>query len=234
MPARAPRRPRRTGAGWCASTPPCSSRRVSRSCAPSTSPAQRTARSSRVWTSSRAGARHVADVCGDGGRGVGGGNTAMDAARTALRLGAREVRVVYRRTRAEMPAIAEEIDEALEEGVADRGAAHPGRLRRRDGTARLVCRRMALGEPDEIGRPTTGRRRGRGRSRRGAVRPAAARPGAGSRPLAAPTGRQADCRACRSAAPAPVFAAGDLLGGEGTVAAAIGSGRSAASTSTTL
>ena len=48
---------------------------------------------------------------------VGGGNTAMDAARSALRLGARDVRVVYRRTRAEMPAIAEEIDEAIEEGI---------------------------------------------------------------------------------------------------------------------
>jgi 2-oxoacid:acceptor oxidoreductase gamma subunit (pyruvate/2-ketoisovalerate family) len=48
---------------------------------------------------------------------VGGGNTAMDAARTALRLGAASVRVVYRRTRKEMPAIAEEIEEALEEGV---------------------------------------------------------------------------------------------------------------------
>ena len=48
---------------------------------------------------------------------VGGGNTAMDAARSALRVGAKEVRIVYRRTRAEMPAIAEEIEEALEEGV---------------------------------------------------------------------------------------------------------------------
>ncbi len=49
---------------------------------------------------------------------IGGGNTAMDAARSALRLGAESVRVVYRRTREEMPAIREEIDEALEEGVA--------------------------------------------------------------------------------------------------------------------
>jgi len=49
---------------------------------------------------------------------IGGGNTAMDAARSALRLGAESVRVIYRRTRQEMPAIREEIDEALEEGVA--------------------------------------------------------------------------------------------------------------------
>ena len=48
---------------------------------------------------------------------VGGGNTAIDTARTALRLGSREVTLVYRRTRAEMPANEWEIDEALEEGV---------------------------------------------------------------------------------------------------------------------
>ena len=57
---------------------------------------------------------------------IGGGNTAMDAARSALRLGAESVRVVYRRTRQEMPAIAEEIDETIEEGVAIDFLTQPG------------------------------------------------------------------------------------------------------------
>ncbi|MDH3617079.1 MAG: FAD-dependent oxidoreductase, partial [Gammaproteobacteria bacterium] len=88
---------------------------------------------------------------------VGGGNTAMDAARSALRLGAESVRVVYRRTRREMPAIREEIDEALEEGVAIEFLTQPiglhedpsGGIRPR---YRLACRRVELGEPDESGR----------------------------------------------------------------------------------
>ncbi len=88
---------------------------------------------------------------------IGGGNTAMDAARSALRLGAESVRVVYRRTREEMPAIGEEIDEALEEGVAIELLTQPVALHEvpSDGVRRhyrLTCRRMQLGEPDESGR----------------------------------------------------------------------------------
>ena len=83
---------------------------------------------------------------------VGGGNTAMDAARSALRLGAQDVRVVYRRTRAEMPAIAEEIDEAIEEGIRIDELLAPVCLRQANGGTKLECRRMALGEPDETGR----------------------------------------------------------------------------------
>lgn len=56
---------------------------------------------------------------------VGGGNTAMDAARTAVRLGAKEVTVLYRRTRAEMPAEDIEIEEAMEEGVVFRFLVSP-------------------------------------------------------------------------------------------------------------
>ncbi|MDX2427597.1 MAG: FAD-dependent oxidoreductase, partial [Xanthomonadales bacterium] len=59
---------------------------------------------------------------------IGGGNTAMDAARSALRIGAREVRVVYRRTRSEMPAIFEEIEQALEEGIILDELVSPVRL----------------------------------------------------------------------------------------------------------
>jgi len=88
---------------------------------------------------------------------IGGGNTAMDAARSALRLGAESVRVVYRRTRQEMPAIREEIDEALEEGVAIDFLTQPVALHEEpsDGMRRhyrLTCQRMELGAPDESGR----------------------------------------------------------------------------------
>ncbi len=83
---------------------------------------------------------------------IGGGNTAMDAARSARRLGA-EVTVVYRRSRAEMPAIAEEIEEAEEEGVAFHYLAAPVGFLAEDGRLRAMrCVRMRLGEPDASGR----------------------------------------------------------------------------------
>ncbi|MDR0514498.1 MAG: NADPH-dependent glutamate synthase [Coriobacteriaceae bacterium] len=84
---------------------------------------------------------------------VGGGNVAMDAARTARRLGA-EVTVVYRRTEAEMPARAEEVHHAKEEGISFQMLANPTRvLGNSEGWAcGLECVRMELGEPDESGR----------------------------------------------------------------------------------
>jgi NADPH-dependent glutamate synthase beta subunit-like oxidoreductase/Pyruvate/2-oxoacid:ferredoxin oxidoreductase delta subunit len=84
---------------------------------------------------------------------VGGGNTAMDAARCARRGGA-EVTVLYRRTRAEMPAIEHEIDEALEEGCSLLELAAPlAVLRDADGTLIAVrAQRMQLGEADASGR----------------------------------------------------------------------------------
>jgi NADPH-dependent glutamate synthase beta subunit-like oxidoreductase len=84
---------------------------------------------------------------------VGGGNTAVDAARTARRTGA-QVTILYRRSRAEMPASAEEIDDALEEGIELVLLAAPTRIERLpDGKlAELVACRMELGEPDESGR----------------------------------------------------------------------------------
>ena len=83
---------------------------------------------------------------------IGGGNTAMDAARTALRLGS-EVTILYRRSRAEMPAIAEEIEEALAEGISIRYLAAPTRILTEDGrVSKLECIEMRLGEPDESGR----------------------------------------------------------------------------------
>ena len=83
---------------------------------------------------------------------VGGGNTAMDAARTARRSGA-EVRVVYRRTEREMPCLLEEVEGARQEGVEiDFLVAPLGTRRSADGELELVCQRMTLGEPDESGR----------------------------------------------------------------------------------
>ena len=84
---------------------------------------------------------------------IGGGNTAMDAARSALRIGASEVRVVYRRTRTEMPAIFEEIEQALEEGIILDELVSPVRLHDSDGGPVLTCQGMKLGPPDDSGRP---------------------------------------------------------------------------------
>jgi thioredoxin reductase/Pyruvate/2-oxoacid:ferredoxin oxidoreductase delta subunit len=83
---------------------------------------------------------------------IGGGDTAIDAARVARRLGAK-VTIVYRRTRTEMPAIASEIEQALEEDVAITFLAAPVGLKREgDKLVALVVQRMELGEPDASGR----------------------------------------------------------------------------------
>src|SRR5512140_1755289 len=82
---------------------------------------------------------------------VGGGNTAMDCARTAVRMGAR-VRVLYRRTRHEMPCLMEEVEGAEAEGVHLEYLVAPVRLERAESGLSLVCRRMVLGEPDASGR----------------------------------------------------------------------------------
>jgi NADH-quinone oxidoreductase subunit F len=84
---------------------------------------------------------------------IGGGNAAIDAARTALRLGAERVTVVYRRTREQMPAYAEEIDEAQQEGVQLRTLCAPEEFAVEHGQVTgLVCRRMTLGDFDRSGR----------------------------------------------------------------------------------
>ena len=84
---------------------------------------------------------------------VGGGNTAMDACRSAVRLGAKEVSVVYRRTEKEMPAEKIEIEEAKEEGVNFRFLVNPCELIGEDGVLKSVkLQVMELGEPDAGGR----------------------------------------------------------------------------------
>ena len=83
----------------------------------------------------------------------GGGNTAMDACRTAVRLGAKEVYVVYRRTRNEMPADKLEIDEAEEEGVIYKFLTNPLSFNGEDGrVTSITLQVMELGEPDASGR----------------------------------------------------------------------------------
>ena len=84
---------------------------------------------------------------------VGGGNVAIDAARSALRLGAQAVTIVYRRSRAEMPASAGEVEDAEEEGIQIHFLANPTRIVGHDGRVTgLECMRMELGEPDPSGR----------------------------------------------------------------------------------
>lgn len=173
--------------------------------------------------------RHDLSVRGERVIVVGGGNTAVDAARVALRMGARSVRIVYRRTRAEMPAIREEIEEALEEGVALDELVAPLNLARGPSGAVLTCTRMRLGAPDASGRP----------------QPVVdASEGAQfdltcDRVLLA-LGQTPDLTILPEGAAvhedermigltgAPVFTGGDLATNDGTVAAAIGSGRRAA------
>ncbi|MFO8059935.1 MAG: FAD-dependent oxidoreductase, partial [Bacillota bacterium] len=84
---------------------------------------------------------------------VGGGNVAMDAARTAVRLGAEEVRVLYRRSQREMPALPEEVSGAVEEGVRMDFLVNPVSITAPDGqVSGVTCVRMQLGAPDESGR----------------------------------------------------------------------------------
>ncbi|MDP4281587.1 MAG: FAD-dependent oxidoreductase [Bacteroidota bacterium] len=84
---------------------------------------------------------------------VGGGNTAMDASRTALRLGASCVTIIYRRSRNEMPAFPDEIREAEEEGVVIRFLSNPVKFTGEDGhVKKAAIIRMKLDKPDESGR----------------------------------------------------------------------------------
>jgi glutamate synthase (NADPH/NADH) small chain len=83
---------------------------------------------------------------------VGGGNTAIDVAREAVRLGAEHVSLLYRRTEAEMPAYPHEVAEAREEGIEFRWLTAPTRFVGRVRLEGVECVRMRLGEPDESGR----------------------------------------------------------------------------------
>ncbi len=157
---------------------------------------------------------------------LGGGNTAMDCARSALRSGARQVTVAYRRTRLEMPAIVEEVEEAEEEGVRFLFQRQPVAF---DGTDRVGAVELAevdMGPPDESGR------------RRPVVSERTQTVACDAVLLA--LGQSADLgllpegvelrqgRAHREGEPLNIFAAGDVATGDGTVTHAIGDGRRAA------
>jgi len=140
---------------------------------------------------------------------VGGGNTAIDCARTALRLGAASVSIAYRRGRKEMPAIAPEIDEAVAEGVKLLLHRQPVRLGGDGRVQSLELAEVELGEPDG-----SGRRRPVVTGRTSAI-PCDA--------LLLALGQSADL----SIVPGlpNVFTAGDMVTGDGTVTHALGSGR---------
>jgi glutamate synthase (NADPH/NADH) small chain len=168
---------------------------------------------------------------------IGGGNTAMDAVRTAYRLGARSSTLVYRRSHAEMPARAEEVRHAGDEGILFCCLANPvafigddrGRLRA------VRCIRMELGEPDESGRrspvPVPGS------EFELPVQMAIIALGTGANPLVQSTTPDletnrrgyiaADPQTLRTSKPG-VFAAGDIVTGSATVILAMAAGRKAA------
>ncbi len=83
---------------------------------------------------------------------IGGGNVAIDVARTLLRLGAEPV-IIYRRTRAEMPAVSEEVARAEAEGIAIQFLTLPVNVLKKGSKTILTCTRMKLGAPDASGRP---------------------------------------------------------------------------------
>ena len=85
---------------------------------------------------------------------IGGGNTAIDCARTARRSGAKDITIIYRRSIAEMPALAEDVGSAKKEGIKIEFLAAPKRLIAENGKlSGIECVRMRLGDPDASGRP---------------------------------------------------------------------------------
>ncbi len=160
---------------------------------------------------------------------VGGGNTAMDCARTALRLGG-DVTVVYRRTENEMPAEKLEIEEAREEGVKFEFLTAPLALAKNaDGTLSLSCQKMQLGEPDASGRrapvPVPGS---------DYVMTVDTVIGAIGQRTVVPEGLEASKRGIEVSrgelrvGDKMIFAAGDCVSGPATVVEALASGRKAA------
>ncbi len=84
---------------------------------------------------------------------IGGGNTAVDAARCAIRLGAKDVNVIYRRSQAEMTAYEEEVGAAIMEGIRIEFLATPVQIAQKGGALDVTLARMKLGKPDDSGRP---------------------------------------------------------------------------------
>ena len=168
---------------------------------------------------------------------VGGGNVAMDAARTALRMGAEKVYLVYRRSKKEMPARIEEIHHAEEEGVEFHLLTNPIRFLGNDEAwvTDIECQRMELGEPD-----ASGRRRPvpvKGSEFRLSVDTVVMSIGNGANPLVPATTPGLDTnkwgniladQETGKTSKKGVFAGGDIVIGAATVILAMGAGRKAA------
>lgn len=166
---------------------------------------------------------------------VGGGNTAIDCARTALRLGASEVSIVYRRSRAEMPANPEEILEAEEEGVKMRFLTAPVSFSGSGKQITMSCVAMRLGDPDSSGRrrpePVPGSETGiAADSVIAAIGQKVRWDGfdADGLKLTKWGTPEADPKTLRSTSHADVFVCGDCLTGPATAIEAIAGGRIAA------
>ncbi|OIQ08361.1 NADPH-dependent glutamate synthase [Neomoorella thermoacetica] len=168
---------------------------------------------------------------------IGAGNVAMDAARTALRLGAEESYIVYRRSAAEMPARKEEVEHAEEEGVQFRLLTSPVRIHGNDQgvVTGMTCQRFKLGEPDASGRrrpvPIPGSEYDM------AVDTVVIAIGQGPNPLVLRTtpglkltskGTIAADEATGATSRKGVFAGGDIVTGAATVILAMGAGKAAA------
>jgi NADPH-dependent glutamate synthase beta subunit-like oxidoreductase len=165
---------------------------------------------------------------------VGGGNTAIDASRTALRLGADEVCILYRRTRNEMPAWEEEISAAEHEGVRLEILAAPVKIEKRsDGTLAVSCIRMDLGEPDASGRrrpvPIEGSEHVRIVDNViAAIGQSVAAEAAEGMKLSRWGSIEVNPDTLQSAASANVFSGGDCVSGADIAVTAVGAGRRAA------
>ncbi len=168
---------------------------------------------------------------------VGGGNVAMDSARTALRLGAEEVNIIYRRSKEEMPARAEEAHHAEEEGVKFNLLTNPIRYigDEQNKVVAVECIKMELGEPDD-----SGRRRPvpiKGSEYKKEVDTVIVAIGNGPNPLVPETTPDletnrwgnivADLDTCKTSKRG-VFAGGDIVRGAATVILAMGDGKIAA------
>jgi glutamate synthase (NADPH/NADH) small chain len=169
----------------------------------------------------------------------GGGNVAMDSARTALRLGAEKVHLVYRRTREEMPARVEEVHHAEEEGVNFMLLTNPLELKDRgDGRlSSMICQRMTLAEPDESGRRRPVPEKGSDFS--ADIDVAIIAVGNEPNPIIQKTtpglkteshGNIMAEKTSMKTSKRAVFAGGDIVSGAATVIEAMGAGRIAAST----
>ncbi|BAF59362.1 MAG: NADPH-dependent glutamate synthase [Pelotomaculum sp.] len=168
---------------------------------------------------------------------LGGGNVAMDAARTALRLGAEESWIVYRRSRKEMPARLEEVEHAEEEGVKFMFLTSPTRILYNEDywVTGLECLRYELGEPDSSGRRSPVAIAGSEFIMEADTVVVAI--GQGPNPLVPRTTRGLECNKKGNIMVDPqtaatskpgVFAGGDVVTGAATVILAMGAGRIAA------